>query len=205
MLLITAVVLTFRSCRSELFINGSDGCWKLVCAFGNVSCPKVAGSDVDKGMIGVVAKVGVSSFLRRAATLWSNFPKSRCRAKVSMAFAGPLQRITPEMNSSNVTSPSPLSNKWNKAAPSCTSISRVAKYAFTFGLAKISVSRDSVRTPSSELSMEWKVVSKRSTYSAFLRILSKTNCWASLFASSNVSLRKMAEITRMTAKTMIVT
>ena len=71
--------------------------------------------------------------------------------------------------------------------PSGTSTSNVAKYAATFGLFKMSVSRSSVIMPSPNSSIALKNVSSFLTYSAFFCKFSATIFSASLCAASKVS------------------
>mmetsp|Transcript_69425 Transcript_69425/g.165451 ORF Transcript_69425/g.165451 Transcript_69425/m.165451 type:complete len:203 (+) Transcript_69425:170-778(+) len=151
-----------------------------------------------------VSKLALTNALTILETFLSSCFRSAIIATWSMALAGPLHRKMPPMNSSNVHSPSPSSKMWNKAAPSCTSTSKVWKYAFTFGFSRMNVSRSSVIRPSPVSSMAWKIPASFSTYSAFFRRPSAIRSSASLCAASSVSLRNTAVMTRIKANTMIV-
>lgn len=57
--------------------------------------------------------------LHKPSILFANCFNSACIITWSMARASPLQCMMPLINSSRVTSPSPSSRRWNKAALSC--------------------------------------------------------------------------------------
>mmetsp|Transcript_81766 Transcript_81766/g.249786 ORF Transcript_81766/g.249786 Transcript_81766/m.249786 type:complete len:243 (-) Transcript_81766:1281-2009(-) len=117
--------------------------------------------------------------------------------------APPRQRMTPEMNSSNVTWPSPSSNKLNTISMSWTSSSSMPNQAFTDGHSNIAWNSGQLTDPEPSVSAAAKISLSRATSWSFFRMRSTMATSPSPAAAAKVCLRNIAEMTRTTANVII--